>query len=92
MAQSKNAALEERVDTLQPDLAALRAQVARQPATAEKISAKRHDIERRLEAIEQSAHAPNAMLFRTPETEGVSPTLHQALSQIPSWRRAVFVR
>ena len=84
--EAKNAALEGRVDTLETDLAALRAQVARQPAKAEAISAKYHDIERHLEASEQSARAPNAMLFRIPEIQGASAldAVNSLLAELPS--------
>lgn len=70
--EAKNAALEGRVDTLEADLAAVRAQVARQPAKADDIFAKNQAVAHRLEAIEQSIRAPNAMLFKVPEFEGAT--------------------
>lgn len=70
--EAKNAALEGRVDTLEADLAALRAQVARQLAKADDIFAKNQAVDHRLEAIEQSMRAPNAMLFKVPEIEGAT--------------------
>ncbi len=84
--EAKNATLEGRVNTLEADLAALRAQVARQPAQAENVSAKHHHYDLRLEAIEQSARAPNVMLFRVPEIEGASAmdAVNSLLAGLPS--------
>ena len=84
--EGKNAALEGRVDTLKAELDAVRAQLARQPAKAEGVFAKYHDIERRLEASEQSSRAPNAMLFRIPEIQGASAldAVNSLLAELPS--------
>ena len=84
--EAKNAALEGRVDTLKAELDAVRAQLARQPAKEEGVFAKYHDIERRLEASEQSSRAPNAMLFRIPEIQGASAldAVNSLLAELPS--------
>ena len=84
--QAEVATLGEQMSNLKADNTALRAQIARQPAKAEDMSAKYHAIERRLEASEQSSRAPNAMLFRIPEIAGASPmdAVNSLLAEMPN--------